>query len=105
MNTTNALLPLVHQLTSCPSRDSEGLRKSVEDWWEALRARKFNDLGNAKRAVLAAVIVNGCPSLALERPEHKELLRLADLALQKFEGRAQPKNKVGNLIAGALKEI
>jgi hypothetical protein len=105
MNAKNTLLPLVHELTNCPSRDSEGLHKSVEDSWEALRNRKFNDLGNAKRAVLAAVIIHGCPSLAIERADHRELFRLADLLLQRFEERANPKNKVGHLIADALKEI
>jgi hypothetical protein len=102
---TNALLPLIQQLANCQSRDSERLRKSIEDWWDALRTKKFSELGQAKRAAITAVIINGCPDSILERPEKQELLRLADLVLQRFEERANPKNKVGHLIADVLKEI
>ena len=100
-----ALAPLIHQLTNCSSRDSEGVRKSIEDWWDALRSKKFSDLGNAKRAAITAVIINGCPTWLLGGPEKQELLSQADLALQRFEERANPKNKVGHLLADALKEI
>jgi hypothetical protein len=63
-------------------------------------------MGSPSRAVIAALCVITPRELKLlTLEEEKQFTQLADVALQRYEQLINPPNKVGNLIAGVLKEI
>jgi hypothetical protein len=104
-NQTNPLLPLAGLLAQCSSRDGRATSEIVGEAWDELRQVSFKQMDEPSSAVIAAVMINNKVIGEILAPaEHKELLRLARLAQQRYQERTNPPNKVGNLIAGILKE-
>src|SRR4051812_46242439 len=100
MKKQGRLLPLIGELRSCGTRNGEAMRQTVTEAWEALRRDPISESNPASRAVLAAVVIHSkVAAQVLTVEEHEQLLKLADLALDRYQQRISPPNKLGKLIA------
>jgi hypothetical protein len=100
------LLPLVAQLGCCTARDGIAIREAVSEAWEVLRRESFSPMSKPSSAVMAAVVINSkLIGRLLTNAERVDLLKLADLALERYEQQTNPPNKLGNLIASIVREL
>jgi hypothetical protein len=104
MNNESRLKVLAAQLGRCSSGSTHGFRETAAEAWEDLRNQRLPSKPSAS-IVAALVIEDPMVGQLLTFPEREELLRLANAAMDRYDRRSNPSNKVGNLIAGVLKEL
>jgi hypothetical protein len=100
----NVLLPLVYSLQRCPSRQEGVSAQLMGDVWDRLKTESLSHTNRPAPAIMAALVLHhGTIGELLTGPERSQLLALANLAVERYEQRTNPPNKLGNLIAGTLK--
>jgi hypothetical protein len=100
----SALLPLVEKLKACPAHDKSLSQEMLHRAWERCRAWQPED--EVTPAVMAGVILQDEPfARLLNEAERTQMAALARVALERYQQRNNPPNKLGKIIAAALKEF
>ena|ERR1041385_5723242 len=98
----SALLPLVAKLKSCPAHNNEFSKEFVRDTWEGFKDA-WKPGNNPTPAVIAALVIyNSTFALLLDEAERAQLLALSNVALDRFEQKTNPPNKLGKTLAAIL---
>jgi hypothetical protein len=102
----NALLPLVAKLKACPSRDNSLSEELLSKTWERFKHQAWEPDNKITTAVMAGVILYDEEQIAqlLNEAERSQMAALAKLALERYQQKTNPPNKLGKIIAAALKE-
>jgi hypothetical protein len=106
MKQESKLLKLANELKNCSSRDAKAFRDTASEAWTSLCDQKLGEGNKPSAAMIAALVIHSTViGQLLHSEEREELMRLAGLALGRYEQRTNPPNKIGNLLAGILKEL
>jgi hypothetical protein len=99
------LRPLVERLRACPARDESISHEVLVESWDRLRNESLNHITKPSPAIMAALVLNDRTlGQLLAGGEYEELLALARLAVERYEQRASPRHRIGNVIVATLKE-
>lgn len=100
------LLPLVAKLRTCPSRNSGFSDKMLIETWENFKQLDLEHGDELVPSIMAGLILYDKEQFAplLNEVEQAQMLALAAKALERFQQLTHPPNKLGNVIAAALKE-
>ena len=103
---TSVLLPLVAKLKACPARDSRFSEKLLIETWGGFRQLAPEHGDAITPALMAGLVLYDDEQFAqlLNEAERAQLIALARLALERYQERTQPPNKLGKTLAAALKE-
>ena len=103
---SGALLPLVTQLRACPSEDSSFSEKLLLESWERFKHTGWERGTDPVPAVMAGLILHDEQvARLLNVAERAQLLALGTVALERYQEKTNPPNKLGKTIAASLKEI
>jgi hypothetical protein len=97
-----ALLPLVAKLKSCTTHHNGFSKEFVRAAWEGFKdAWRPGD--NLTPAVIGALVVhNSTFALLLDEAERAQIFALNKVALERFEQKTNPPNKLGKTLAAIL---
>jgi hypothetical protein len=102
---TETLLPLVAKLKSCSSHDASISREMFLECWDELRREDVRAFINPTAPVMAALVLSDDRfKQLLNEAENTQLLALVNLAVERYEQKTSPPNKLGKLIAGIIKK-
>ncbi len=101
-NQAKPLLPLALQLKACPTDDNRVSIELVRDAWEGFRDAWRPGSSLTPTIIAALVIHNGNFALLLDEAENAQILALSKLALERFEQKSNPPNKLGKTLAAIL---
>jgi hypothetical protein len=104
--TTNALQPLVAKLKACPSHDHGFSQKLLVETWACLKRTDLEHGDELTPSIMAGLVLYDEEQFAqlLNAAEHAQLTALARTALERFNEKTHPPNKLGKTLAAALKE-
>jgi hypothetical protein len=98
----SALLPLVTKLKSCSTQHNGFSKELVRGAWEGFKDA-WRPGSKVTPAVIAALVIhNGTFGLLLDEAENAQILALSKLALERFEQKSNPPNKLGKALAAIL---
>jgi hypothetical protein len=101
----DTLLPLLAKLKSCPAHDASVSREAFLAGWDVLRREDLTPFLKPTLPVMAALLVNDAQfKQLLNAAEQAQLLALVNLAIDRYDEKTNPPNKLGKLIAGSLKQ-
>jgi hypothetical protein len=100
------LLPLVIQLKSCPAQDDRITTKRLLETWDSFKQIAPDQGDTISSAMMAGLILYDPETFAslLTAAEQEQLITLGLIALERYQTRTNPPNKLGKLIAAAIKE-
>ena len=102
---SGALLPLVTQLRACPSHDSSFSEKLLLEAWERFKHTGWERGTEPAPAVMAGLVLHDEQvARLLNAAERAQLLAQGTLALERYQEKTNPPNKLGKTIAASLKE-
>ena len=103
---TNALLPLVAKLRACPSQGSSFSEKKLIETWGCFNQLAPEHGDEITPAMMAGVVLYDEEQFAqlLKEAERSQLVALSKMALERYQQKTNPPNKLGKIIAAALKE-
>jgi hypothetical protein len=103
---SGALLPLVTKLKACPARDHSLSEKLLVETWNGFKKIDPEHGDEITPAVLAGLILFDEADFAklLNEAERSQLVALAKTALERYQQKNHPPNKLGKTIAASLKE-
>ena len=103
---SNALLPLVAKLRACPAHDNSFSEKMLVETWNCFKQMAPEHGDEITPAVMAGVILYDEEQFAqlLNEAERSQLVALARMALERYQQKTHPPNKLGKILAAALKE-
>lgn len=103
---THTLLPLVAILKACPSHDHGFSQKLLVETWGGLKRTDLERGDELTPSIMAGLVLYDEEEFAqlLNAAEHAQLAALAQTALERFQGKSNPPNKLGKTLAAALKE-
>ena len=103
--TTENLLPLLTKLRACPSHDCKVSREMFIECWNELMREDVTPFIKPTAPVMAALILNDDRfAPLLNEAERTQLLSLVNLAIDRYDQKTNPPNKLGKLIAGIIKK-
>ena len=101
----HTLLPLVAKLKTCASHNAGISREQFLECWDELWREDVTPLLKPTAPVMAALVLNDDRfAQLLTGAEQAQLLALVDLAIDRYEQRTNPPNKLGKLLAGSIKK-
>ena len=102
----HGLLPLVTILKTCPAHDHGFSQKLLVATWDSLRQTDLEHGDELTPSIMAGLVLFDDEQFAqlLNEAEHAHLTALARTALERFNEKSNPPNKLGKTIAAALKE-
>ena len=102
----SALLPLVEKLQACGSRDNRFSGKMLVETWNGFKQIDPEHGDEITPAVMAGVGLADEEDFAqlLNEAERSQMVALAKVALERYRQKTNPPNKLGKIIAAALKE-
>jgi hypothetical protein len=101
------LKALAAGLKECPTQDERITKKRFLETWNSFKTITPEQGDEIIPAVVAAVILHdeeGFIGCLLNQAEQAQLVALSKVAWERYLQRTNPPNKLGNLIAAALKE-
>ena len=103
---TNALLPLVAKLRACPAQDTSFSEKMLVESWGCFKQVAPEHGDEITPAMMAGVVLYDEEQFAqlLNAAERSQMLVLARMALERYQQKTQPPNKLGKILAATLKE-
>ena len=103
---TNALLPLVAALKACPAQDSRFSQKKLIESWGCFKQAAPEQGDEITPAVMAGLILFDEKQFAplLNEAERAQLAALGKAALERYQDKIHPPNRLGKTIAAAVKE-
>lgn len=105
-NNSSLLLPLVAKLKACSSCDSTFSEKMLTETWACFRQLSPEHGDQITPAVMAGLILYDEEQFAqlLNEAERSQMIALARVALERYQQKTNPPNKLGKSIAASLKE-
>jgi hypothetical protein len=102
----SGLLPLVEELKACGSRDHRFSEKLLVETWNGLKQTDPEHGDEITPAVMAGLVLADEEDFAqlLNEAERSQMIVLAKVALERYRQKTNPPNKLGKIIAAALKE-
>ena len=101
----STLLPLVARLLPCPSLDNSFSKEMLNATWERFRQLAWESGDELTPAALAGLILYDDQfAQLLNKAERSQMVALARVALERYQQKTNPPNKLGKIIAAALKE-
>lgn len=101
----SVLLPLVAKLKACPAHDNSLSGELLSKTWERFKQRAWEPDDEVTSAVMAGVILyDESFAQLLNEAERSQMAALARVALERYQQKTNPPNKLGKIIAAALKE-
>src|SRR5262245_28486892 len=102
---TRGLLPLVAKLKACPSPGHCFAHKLLGGTWGCLKRTDLQHGDELTPSIMAGLVLYDEEQFAqlLTAAEHAQLTALARTALDRFNEKNNPPNKLGKTIAAALK--
>jgi len=107
MTTKPGLLsPLMARLKACSTRDNGLSKKLLHETWAALKQTDLERGDQPTPSIMAALVLFDEEQFAglMTEAELEQMLALARTALERFNERINPPNKLGKTIAATLKE-
>ena len=102
---SDTLLPLVAKLQTCASHNAGISREVFLECWDELRREDVTPFIKPTAPVMAALVLHDDTfAQLLTGVEQAQLLALVDLAIDRYEQRTHPPNKLGKLLAGSIKK-
>jgi hypothetical protein len=100
------LLPLVAKLKVCPSHDNSLSEKMLIETWGSFKQLAPEHGDEITPAIMAGLILYDEEQFAhlLNEAERLQMAALAKVALERYRQKTNPPNKLGKIIAAALKE-
>ena len=100
------LLPLVNRLKACPTQDDRITTKRLLETWDSFKQIAPEHGDTISSAMLAGLILYDPETFAslLTAAEQEQLITLGLVALERYQTRTNPPNKLGQLLAATLKE-
>jgi len=100
------LLPLVTRLKACPAQDDRITTKRLLEMWDSFKQIAPDQGDTISSAMMAGLILYDPETFAslLTAAEQEQLITLGLIALERYQNRTNPPNKLGKLIAAAIKE-
>jgi hypothetical protein len=100
------LLPLIAKLKACPSHDNTLSEKMLIETWGQFKQVAPEHGDEITPAIMAGLILYDEEQFAqlLNEAERSQMVALAKLALERYQQKTNPPNKLGKIIAAALKE-
>ena len=100
-----ALRLLAAQLKACPAQDNTFSEALALLTWERFKEEMSGRRDPISPAVMAGLVLfDDNFARLLNETERSQLAALAKLALERFEAKAHPPNKLGKILAASLKE-
>jgi hypothetical protein len=100
------LAVLVGKLKAASSNHGKIVQDQASEKWDLLRKDSLKQAGAPSKAAIAALcVMNPREPKLLSTEEAQQLQALINVAVNRYEQLVNPPNKVGNLIAGVMKEI
>ena len=101
------LLPLVAALKECPAQDNRFSRKKLLESWGGFRQVDPENEDEITPAVLAGLVLYDEKQFAslLNEAERAQLAAVSKAALERFQAKIHPPNKLGKTMAAAVKEL
>lgn len=104
MKTTKTLRAIVAKLKECSSLDNSITRESLRKKWEILRQQQWS-VEKPHPAVVAGLILHdNAIAQLLNEAERAQLRTLIKAAIERYQEKINPPNKLGKTIAASLKE-
>jgi uncharacterized NAD(P)/FAD-binding protein YdhS len=102
----SSLMPLMTKLKGCPSQDERITQKRLIESWNSFKTTTPEQGDEITPALVLGVILYDEEVFAclLTGAEHAQLTALSRVAHERYLQRTHPPNKLGNLIAEAIKE-
>lgn len=102
----SALLPLVAKLKACPAHDNRFSEKMLVETWNGFKQIDPEHGDEITPAVMAGLVLCDEEDFAqlLNEAERSQMAALARVALERYQQKTNPPNKLGKIIAAALKE-
>ena len=103
---SSALLPLVARLRACPSHDTGFSEKMLIETWGCFKQLAPEHGDELTPAIMAGLVLYDEEQFAqlLNEAERSQMAALARVALERYQQKSNPPNKLGKIIAAALKE-
>jgi len=99
------LLSLVTKLRACPAHDASISRELFLECWTKLQREDVTPLIKPTLPIMAALVLYDDQfAPLLTAAEQAQLLALVNLAVDRYEQKTNPPNKLGKLIAATIKE-
>jgi hypothetical protein len=99
------LLSLMARLKACAAHDTSVSREMFLESWDELRREDVTAFIKPTDPVMAALILHDDRfAQLLNEAEQAQLRSLVNLAVDRYEQRTNPPNKLGKLIAGSIKK-
>lgn len=98
----NPLLPLVTKLTACPAQDNSFSKELLRDAWERFQQGWRPGIKLSPAVIAALVVYDSTFALLLNDVERAQMRVLSELALDRFEQKSNPPNKLGKSLAAIL---
>jgi len=100
------LLPVVAMLEACPSLDTSFSEKMLVETWNGFKQIDPKHGDEITPAIMAGLVLYDEEDFAqvLNEAERSQMAALAKLALERYQQKTNPPNKLGKIIAAALKE-
>ena len=102
----STLLPLVARLRVCPAHDNGFSKEMLIETWGDFRQLAPEEGDEITPAIMAGLVLYDEEQFAqlLNEAEHTQLVALAKVALERYQQKTNPPNKLGKIIAAAIKE-
>ena len=98
-------LPLLAQIRHCPSREASVSREMFIECWHELQRVDVTPFIKPTVPVMAALLLYDERFTGLlNAAESAQLNAIVDLAMERYEQRTNPPNKLGRLLVGLTKK-
>ena len=102
---SGALLPLVEKLKACPAHDNSFSGELFREAWKCFTQSDSEEGDEPTPAMLAGLILYDEQfARLLNEAERAQLSALARVAWERYQDKTNPPNKLGKIIAAAVKE-
>lgn len=102
---SSALLPLVAILKACPAHDNGFSEETLSKTWERFKQQAWESGDEPPPDVMAGLILHDKQfAQLLNEAERSQMAALAEMALERYRHKTNPPNKLGKIIAAAIKE-
>jgi hypothetical protein len=104
---SDALLTLVDALKECPTQDNRFSQKKLIESWNCFRQVAPENEDEITPALMAGLVLYDEKQFAslLNEAERTQLAAVSQAAVDRFQAKIHPPNKLGKTIAAALKEL
>jgi hypothetical protein len=99
------LLALVTKLKACPAHDRSITREMFLECWNEIKNEDVTPFNKPTVTVMAALVMGSDMFAALlDEAERMQMQSLVNFAIDRYDQKTNPPNKLGKIIAGIIKK-